>query len=81
MDVERFTAELPGLAAGRQTLFDELARLAKPDVELTVSEFADKFRVVSPNLGRLSLVLGGPIACPICASRWTAFTPIIRRGG
>ena len=37
MDVERFTAELPGLAAGRPTFFDELVRLAKPETELTVS--------------------------------------------
>src|SRR3984885_7440890 len=51
MDVERFTAELSGLAAGRQTLFDEMARLAKPDVELTVSEHADLYRVVSPESG------------------------------
>ena len=51
MDVERFTAELSGLAAGRQTLFDEMARLAKPDVELTVSEHADLYRVVSPEFG------------------------------
>jgi hypothetical protein len=51
MDVERFTAELPGLAAGRQTLFDELARLAKPDVELTVSEHANLYRLVSPESG------------------------------
>ena len=51
MDVERFTAELPGLAAGRQTLFDEMARLAKADVELTVSGHADLYRGVSPESG------------------------------
>jgi phage terminase large subunit GpA-like protein len=51
LDVERFTAELPDLAAGRQTLFDELARLATPETELTVSEYADKYRVVSPESG------------------------------
>jgi phage terminase large subunit GpA-like protein len=50
-DVERFIASLPGLAAGRRTLFAELARLAKPDVELTVSEFADRYRIVSPESG------------------------------
>jgi hypothetical protein len=36
MDVE-LGAELPGLTAGRQILFDELARLARPETELTVS--------------------------------------------
>src|SRR5580704_487414 len=51
LDVERFSAELPGLAAGRQILFDELARLAKPETELTVSEHADRYRVVSPESG------------------------------
>jgi hypothetical protein len=51
VDVERFTAELPDLAAGRPTLFDELVRLAKPETELTVSEFADLYRVVSPESG------------------------------
>ena len=51
MDVERFTADLPGVADGRRTLFDELARLAKPEAELTVSEFADQYRVVSPESG------------------------------
>lgn len=50
-DAERFKAELPGVADGRRTLFDELARLAKPEIELTVSEFADKYRVVSPEFG------------------------------
>jgi phage terminase large subunit GpA-like protein len=50
-DVERLRAELPGLASGRQILFGEMARLAKPEVELTVSEFADKYRVVSPESG------------------------------
>ena len=39
------------VAYGRQTLFAELARLAKPEVELTVSEFADRYRVVSPESG------------------------------
>ncbi len=51
LDVQRLKADLPGLAAGRQTLFDEMARLAKPDVELTVSEYADLYRVVSPESG------------------------------
>ena len=41
----------PGLAAGRRTLFDELARLAKPEVELTVAEHADLYRVISPESG------------------------------
>jgi phage terminase large subunit GpA-like protein len=48
---EEFTADLPGVADARRILFDELARLAKPETELTVSEFADKFRVVSPESG------------------------------
>jgi phage terminase large subunit GpA-like protein len=51
LDVPMFTADLPGVVDGRRTLFDELARLAKPEVELTVSEFADKYRVVSPESG------------------------------
>jgi hypothetical protein len=78
LDVERFTAELPGLADGRRTLFAELARLATPEVELSVSEFADRSR---RNLGRLSLALGAPLACPICGSRWTAFTRTTHRAG
>ena len=51
MDAKRLKAELPGLSAGLQTLFDELARLAKPEVELTVSEHADRYRVVSRESG------------------------------
>ena len=51
LDVPMLTAELPGVADGRRVLFDELARLAKPETELTVSEFADKYRVVSPEFG------------------------------
>jgi phage terminase large subunit GpA-like protein len=51
LDVPNFMAELPGVADGRRVLFDELARLAKPETELTVSEFADKYRVVSPESG------------------------------
>jgi phage terminase large subunit GpA-like protein len=51
LDVERLKAELSGLAAGRKTLLAELARLAKPETELTVSEFADRYRVVSPESG------------------------------
>ena len=51
LDVPRFTADLPGVADGRRILFDELARLARPEVDLTVSEFADKYRVVSPESG------------------------------
>jgi phage terminase large subunit GpA-like protein len=50
-DVERLRAELPGLASGRQILFGEMARLAKPEVALTVSEFADRYRTVSPESG------------------------------
>jgi phage terminase large subunit GpA-like protein len=51
LEVERFIASLPDLAAGRATLFAELARLAMPETEITVSEFADKYRVVSPESG------------------------------
>ena len=51
LDVPMFTADLPGVADGRRVLFDELARLAKPEDELTVSQFADKYRVVSPESG------------------------------
>jgi phage terminase large subunit GpA-like protein len=43
--------DLPGVADGRRTLFAELARLAKPEAELSVSEFADRYRVVSPESG------------------------------
>jgi hypothetical protein len=81
LDVPMFTADLPGAADGRRTLFDELARLAKPETELTVYEFADRFRVVSPESGS---PFPGPwrtIACPIYASQWTACIPITRRGG
>jgi phage terminase large subunit GpA-like protein len=51
LDVPIFTADLPGVADGRRTLFGELARLAKPEVELTVSEFADRYRVVASESG------------------------------
>ena len=51
LDVPMFTADLPGVVDGRRTLFDELARLAKPEVELTVSEFADRYRVVAAESG------------------------------
>jgi len=44
-------SDMPGVTDGRRILFDELARLAKPEVELTVSEFADRYRVVSPESG------------------------------
>jgi hypothetical protein len=51
MDVERLRAEPPGLAAGRQTLVEEPTRLARPEVELTISEHADLYRVISPESG------------------------------
>src|ERR1700722_3121274 len=51
LDVPMFTADLPGVADGRRILFDELARLAKPEVDLTVSEFADRYRVVAAESG------------------------------
>ena len=51
LDVEQLKVDLPGLAAGQRILFDELARLVKPEVELTVSEHADLYRVVSPESG------------------------------
>jgi hypothetical protein len=81
LDVPMFTADLPGVADGRRTLFDELARLAKPETELTVSEFA--YNIASPrrSRARLSRALGAPTAFLICANRWIAYTPITRRGG
>lgn len=51
LDVPMLTADLRGVADGRRVLFDELERLAKPEDELTVSEFADLYRVVSPESG------------------------------
>jgi phage terminase large subunit GpA-like protein len=51
LDIDRLKGELPGLADGRQTLLAELARLAKPETELSVSEFVDRYRVVSPESG------------------------------
>jgi phage terminase large subunit GpA-like protein len=67
LDVGRFTAEQPGLAAARKILFDELARLAKPETELTVSEFADKHRRVSAESGS-----------PFPGAWLTARTPYLR---
>jgi hypothetical protein len=79
MDVERFTAELSGLAAGRQTLFDEMARLAKPDVRFPSTPIS----IASSRLNRglRFPVHGERIACPTCASRWSACIPITHRGG
>jgi phage terminase large subunit GpA-like protein len=51
LDLDRLKAELPGLAAGRATLFADLARLARPETELTVSEFVDRYRVVAAESG------------------------------
>ena len=78
---EEFTADLPGVADGRRILFDELARLAKPETELTVSEFADKYRVVSPESGS---PFPGPWRTdrvPYLREPMDCLTPIIHRGG
>ena len=58
-------SDLPGVADGRRILFDELARLAKPEVELTVSQFADRYRIVSPESGSPFPGRGERIAFPI----------------
>jgi phage terminase large subunit GpA-like protein len=50
-DVERLRSELPGLASGAKTVCNEIIRLATPETELTVSEHADLYRVVSPESG------------------------------
>ena len=50
-DVERLRGELPGLASGLRTVFEEIIRRATPEDELTVSEHADLHRVVSPESG------------------------------
>jgi phage terminase large subunit GpA-like protein len=44
-------AELPSLPHGRDVLFAELAARATPEIELTVSEHADRYRVVSSESG------------------------------
>ena len=64
LDVPMFTADLPGVADGRRTLFHELARLARPEVELTVSEFADRYRVVAAELAVRFQDRGERIAFP-----------------
>ena len=82
LDVPMFTADLPGVVDGRRTLFDELARLAKPEVELTVSEFADQYRVVAAELGvAVSWAVEDGSRALFDASRWTACIRTIRRGG
>jgi phage terminase large subunit GpA-like protein len=50
-DVEWLRNELPSLASGLRTVFDPIIRRATPETELSVSEFADLFRVVSPESG------------------------------
>lgn len=42
---------LPGLSPGRRVLAEALAQHAKPEQELTVSEWADRFRKVSAESG------------------------------
>jgi phage terminase large subunit GpA-like protein len=50
-DVERLRGELPGLASGRETFFSELIRIATPETELSISEYVDQYRIVSPESG------------------------------
>lgn len=44
-------ARLPGLAPGRRALAEALAQYAKPEQELSVSEWADRYRKVSAESG------------------------------
>lgn len=44
-------AVLPDLPDGRKVLFDALIRGATPETDLTVSEHAERYRVVSPESG------------------------------
>ena len=48
---EEVRKEFPGLPRGRQVLFDALIAAATPEQELTVSEWADRYRKVSPESG------------------------------
>ena len=66
---------------GARTLFDELARLASPEVELTVSEFADSIGVVAAESGSPFPAVEDRSRALSSRAAWTAFTPIIRRGG
>ena len=82
LDVPMFTADLPGVVDGRRTFFDELARLAKPEVELTVSEFAD---LVSRRLAESGSPFPGPWRTdrvPYLREPYgLLFTPTTPRGG
>ncbi len=49
--VAEIRAEFPALASGRQTLFGALVVAATPEQELTVSEWADRYRKVSAESG------------------------------
>lgn len=44
-------ARLPGLVTGRETLFRAMLDASEPVEELTVSEWADRHRIVSPESG------------------------------
>lgn len=44
-------AEFPTIAHGRTVLFDALIESARPEEELTVSEWADRYRKISPESG------------------------------
>ncbi|TBW33365.1 terminase [Siculibacillus lacustris] len=43
--------EFPGIVHGRTVLFDALITAARPEEELTVSEWADRYRKISPESG------------------------------
>ena len=50
-DPARLRAELPYLPVAREVLFGAFIRYGTPETELTVSEFADRYRVVSSESG------------------------------
>lgn len=51
MTPEELHARLPGLSHGRRILAEALAQHARPEQELTVSEWADRYRKVSAESG------------------------------
>jgi phage terminase large subunit GpA-like protein len=48
---DRLREELPNLPSGRAVLFDAFLRAAEVEADLSVSEFADRHRVISPDSG------------------------------
>lgn len=50
-DIAGLRANLPGLPSGRKTLFAALIAAGTPETDLTVSEHADRYRMVSPESG------------------------------